>query len=63
MQHNSPLPKQMACRNRAKLFEMFMYISKIVPWDPQANESNFEKIHLWRISHANGSTKISSVET
>ena len=27
------------------------------------NESNFEKINLWQIIHANGNTKISSVET
>ena len=33
---------------------MFIYISKIIPLDPQANESNFEKIDLWQISHADG---------
>ena len=42
---------------------MFIYISKIVPWNLQANESNFEQIDLWWISDANGNTKISSVET
>ena len=42
---------------------MFINISKIVPWDPQTNELDFEKIDLWRISHANGNTKISSKET
>ena len=40
-----------------------MYISKIVPLDPQANESNFEKIYLLLISPAKGNTKISIVET
>ena len=29
----------------------------------QANESNFKKIDIWCILHANGNTKISSVET
>ena len=53
MQYNSSLYKQMTGQNRAKLFE----------GNSQANESNFEKIDLWRISHANGNTKISSVET
>ena len=61
MQHNSY--KQTTGQNRTKPFEMFIYTWKIVPWDSQANESNFEKIDLWRISHANGNTKISSVET
>ena len=28
-----------------------------------SNELNFERIDLWEISHANRSTKISSVET
>ena len=28
----------------------------------QANELNFEKIDLWRISHTSRTTKISSVE-
>ena len=63
MQHNSSLYKQTTGQNQAKLFEMFIYISKIVPRDSQANESNFEKIDLWRISHANRTTKTSSVET
>ena len=59
MQHNSSLYKQTG-QNQAKLFKMFTYISKIVPWDPQANESNFEKIDLsMGISHANGNTKTS----
>ena len=62
MQHNLSLHKQMTGHNQAKLFQMFIYISKIVPWDPHANESNFEKIDLWHISHANGNTKISSKE-
>ena len=52
----------MTGQNEAKLFKMFIYISKIAPY-PQANKSNFEKIYLWRISHANGNTKISSAET
>ena len=60
MQHNSLLPKQMAFQNRMKLFKMFMYILKFVS---QANESDFEKIDLLQISHVNGNTKISSVET
>ena len=63
MQHKLSLHKQTTGQNWAKLFKMFIYTSKIVPWDSQANESNFEKIDLWRISHANGNTKISSVET
>ena len=60
---NSPLPKQTTGQNRAKLLKMFIYITKIVPLDPQGSESNVEKIDLWRISHANWNTKISSVET
>ena len=42
---------------------MFIYASKIVPWDPQGIESKLEKTDLWQISHANGNTKNSSVET
>ena len=42
---------------------MFIYISEIVPQDSQANESNFEQIDLWGISHANRTTKTLSVET
>ena len=42
---------------------MFIYMSKIVPRDSQANESNFEKIDLWRISYANRTAKTLSVET
>ena len=42
---------------------MFIYISKIVPRDSQANESNFEKIDLWWISHANRTAKTPSAET
>ena len=42
---------------------MFIYILKIVSWDAQANKLNFEKIDLWQIAHANGNTKISSLET
>ena len=38
-------------------------ISKIIPRDLQANESNFEKIDLWRISQANSIAKTPSVET
>ena len=53
----------MTGQNRTKLFEMFIYISKIVPQDSQANESNFEKIDPWRISHANRIAKTPSVET
>ena len=63
MQNNSTLYKQMTGQNRTKLCEMFIYISKIVPRDSQANESNFEKIDLWRISQANRTAKIPSVET
>ena len=47
----------------SKTFEMLMYISKIFSWDPQANESKFEKIDLWQIWHANRNINISSVET
>ena len=63
MQYNSSLYKQTTGQNRAKLLEMFICISYIGPSNSQANELNFEKIDLWRISHANGNTKISSVET
>ena len=63
MPYNSSLYKQTTGQNRAKLFEMFIYISKIFPLDSQANESNFEKIDLWQISHANRTTKTPSVET
>ena len=63
MQYNSPLPKQMTGLNLGKFLEMFIYISKIVPQDPQGNESKLEKIDQWQISHANRNTKNSSVET
>ena len=62
MQHNSSLYKQMTGQNQTKLFKMFIYISKIVPRDSQANELNFEKIGLWQISHANRTAKTPSVE-
>ena len=62
MKHNSSLYKQTTGQNQTKLFEMFIYISEIVPRDSQANESNFEQIDLWRISHANR-TETLSVET
>ena len=39
---------------------MFIYISKIVPGDSQANESNFEKIDLWWTLHANRTTETSA---
>ena len=61
MQHNLSLYKQMTGQNRTKLFDMFIYISKIVPQDSQANERNFEKINLWRISQANRTAKTLSV--
>ena len=63
MQYNSSLYKQTTGQNRAKLFKMFIYISKIVPQDSQANETNFEKIDLWRISHANRTAKTPFVDT
>ena len=63
MQHNSSLYKQTTGQNRIKLFKMFIYISEIVPRDSQANESNFEQIDLWRISHTNRTAKTLSVET
>ena len=63
MQYNLSLPKQTTGQNQVKLLEMFIYTSKIVPWDPQENESKLEKINLWQISHANGKTKNYSVET
>ena len=50
-------------QSQAIVFKMLIYISKIVPWDAQVNESNFEEINLWRISHTNGNTKISFVDT
>ena len=63
MQHNSSLYKQTTGQNQTKVFEMFIYISEIVLQDSQANESNFEQIDLWRISHANRTAKTLSVET
>ena len=44
---------------------MFIYniISKIVPRDSKAIESNFDKIDLWQISQANRTAKTPSVET
>ena len=45
------LPRQMTGQNCVKILEMLINISKIVSWDPHANESNFEKIE---ISHVNG---------
>ena len=63
MQHNLSLYKKTTGQNWAKLLEIFIYISYTIPWNSQANESNFEKIDLWWISHANGNTKISYVET
>ena len=42
MQYNTTLYKQTTGQNQAKLFKMFIYISMIVPWDSQVNESNFE---------------------
>ena len=53
----------MTGQNQTKPFEMLIYISKIILRDSQANESNFEKIDLWRISHANKIAKTPSVET
>jgi len=44
MQYNSPLPRQTAGQNQAKLLDMFNYISKIVPWSAWVTETNFEKI-------------------
>ena len=46
MQHNPSLYKQTTGQNRTKLLEMFIYISKIVPQNSQANKSNFELKHL-----------------
>ena len=63
MKCNSPLPKQTTGQNQAKLLKMFIYITKIVPLDPQGSQSNVEKIDLWRISHANWNAKISSLGT
>ena len=63
MKHNLQLPKQTIGQNQAKLFEMFIYASKIVPGDAQMNELNFEKINVCWTSHENGNTKISSEET
>ena len=42
---------------------MSIHISKLMPLDQQANKSNFEKIDVWQVSHANGNNNISSVET
>ena len=38
-------------------------ISKIVPWNSQANDSNFEKVVLWRLSQVSWSSKAFSEET
>ena len=40
MQHNLPLLKLTTGQNQAKVFKTFICISKIIPWDPQANGSN-----------------------
>ena len=50
MQHNSPLSKQMAGQNRAKLLEIIIYMSTFFPWNAQANESKFDKIELHNYS-------------
>ena len=63
MQHNTSLYIQATGQNQTKLCKMFIYKSKIVPRDSQANESNFKKINLWRISQANRTAKTPSVET
>jgi len=44
MQYNSLLPRQTVGQNQAKLFDLFNYISKIVPWSAWVAESNFQKI-------------------
>ena len=46
------------CSDKKSQLQVLMIV-----WDVQANDSNFEKIDLWQILHANGNTKISSVET
>ena len=48
----------MTCQNWVKLLEIYIHISKAIPWDVQANKSNFVKIELWQISHANGNTHV-----
>ena len=42
---------------------MVTNISKIVPWNAQANDTNFEKIVLWQLSQVNWSSKAFSEET
>ena len=34
----------MTSQNWAKHFEIFIYVSKIVPWDSQANKLNLAKM-------------------
>ena len=62
MQHNTSL-KETTGQNLTKPCELFIYISKIIRRDSQANESNFEKIDLWRVSQANSTARTPSVET
>ena len=57
MQHNSSLYKQTTGQNQPKLFKMFIIDC------PMKFTSKWIKINLWRISHANGNIKTSSVET
>ena len=57
MEHNSSVYKQTTGQNQTKLFKMFIFILKIIPWDSQANESNFEQIDLRQILHTNKTIK------
>ena len=49
--------------NGANLFELFNKISKIVLWNAQGNDSNFEKVVLWQLSQVNRNYKPFSEET
>ena len=57
MQHNSPLIKQTIGQNKICTYHRLSHeIHK------QMNQT-FRKMNLWQVSHANGNTKISSIET
>ena len=63
VQFNSSLYSQTGGQNRAKLLEMFKYVTQIVPWNTRANHLNVSKIYLWRHLLTSWHPKISCEET